>query len=53
MARRVVDEMPADDVGSVRRQIRAAVIAKIRFKRELARRRLMRLVRLHQQGRRW
>ncbi len=53
MARRVVDVSPVEDVDAVRRQIRASVIAKIRLKRELARRRLMRLVRLHQQGRRW
>lgn len=44
---------PVDDVDAARRQIRASLIAKIRLRRELARRRLMRLVRLHHIGRRW
>lgn len=53
MARRVVGELPADDVDSVRRQIRAALVAKIRMRRDHERRLLARRVRLHQQGRRW
>lgn len=47
------DEMPAEDVEVARRQIRAALIAKIRIRRELARRRSVQLIRLAHLGRRW
>ncbi len=53
MARRVVDVSPAEDVDAVRRQIRAALVAKIRMRRDRERRLLARRVRLHQSGRRW
>lgn len=46
-------EAPVEDVDAVRRQIRAAVIARIRTRRRLARRRLLQLVHLAHVGRRW
>lgn len=52
-ARPDVDRDAVEDVEVVRRQIRAALVAKIRMRRDHERRLLARRVRLHHVGRRW
>lgn len=46
-------EAPVEDVDAVRRQLRAAVIAKVHTIYQLRRRRRPGLVRLNHYGRRW